>query len=81
MLYDALNESRDLMKTVRSLVNRVSDKPRRAQLDEAYQQAEVPLIQAVQAGHQFVYDDLKERLSVARQRIEALLGQLANPRP
>jgi hypothetical protein len=69
------------MKTVRSLVNRVSDKPRRAQLDEAYRQAEVPLIQAVQAGHQFVFDDLKERLSVARQRIEALLGQLANPKP
>jgi mono/diheme cytochrome c family protein len=79
--YAALHESRDLMKTVRSLVNRVSDKPRRAQLDEAYRQAEVPLIQAVQAGHQFVFDDLKERLSVARQRIEALLGQLANPKP
>jgi hypothetical protein len=69
------------MKTVRSLVNRVSDKPRRAELDDAYQQAEVPLIQAVQAGHQFVYDDLKERLSVARQRIETLLAQLANPKP
>jgi hypothetical protein len=80
-LYNALHESRDLMKTVRSLVNRVNEKPRRAQLDEAYQQAEVPLIQAVQAGHQFVYDDLKERLSVARQRIEALLAQLANPKP
>jgi mono/diheme cytochrome c family protein len=80
-LYDALHESRDLMKTVRSLVNRVNDQPRRAQLDDAYQQAEVPLIQAVQAGHEFVYDDLKERLSVARQRIEALLGRLANPRP
>lgn len=80
-LYEALNESRDLMKPVRSMVNRVNDKARRAQLDEAYQQAEVPLIQAVQAGHQFVYDDLKERLSVARQRIEALLGQLANPKP
>jgi non-homologous end joining protein Ku len=69
------------MKTVRSLVNRVSDKARRAQLDDAYQQAEVPLIEAVQAGHQFVYDDVKERLSVARQRIEALLAQLANPKP
>jgi hypothetical protein len=78
-LYDALHESRDLMKTARSLVNRIDDKPRRAQLDEAYQQAEVPLIQAVQAGHEFQYDDLKERLSVARQRLEALLGQLANP--
>jgi hypothetical protein len=80
-LYEALNESRDLMKSVRPMVNRVNDKARRAQLDAAYQQAEVPLIEAVQAGHQFVYDDLKERLSVARQRIEALLGQLANPRP
>jgi hypothetical protein len=80
-MYDALHESRDLMKSVRSLVNRVSDKSRRAQLDEAYQQAEVPLIEAVQAGHEFTFDNLKERLSVARQRIEALLGQLANPKP
>jgi len=80
-LYDALHESRDMMKTVRSLVNRVSDKTRRAALDEAYQQTEVPLIQAVQAGHEFVYDELRDRLSVARQRMEALLGQLANPKP
>jgi hypothetical protein len=34
----------------------------------------------MQSGHQFVYDDLKERLSVARQRLETLLGQLANPK-
>lgn len=80
-LYEELNESRDLMKSVRALINHVGGKTRRAQLDEAYQQAEVPLIQAVQAGHQFVYDRLKERLSIARQRIEALLGQLANPTP
>jgi hypothetical protein len=80
-LYDALHESRELMKTARDLVNRVSDKPRRAQLDEQYRQAEVPLIQATQAGHEFVYDDLKERLLVARQRIAALLSQLANPKP
>ena len=80
-LYEALNESRDLMKSVRSLVNRVRDKVQRAQLDAAYQQTEVPLIEAVQAGHQFLYDDLKERLSTARRRLEALLGQLANPKP
>lgn len=80
-LYDALHDSRDLMKSARSLVNRVTDKSRRAQLDEAYRQAEIPLVQAVQAGHQFVFDDLKERLSVARQRIEGLFGQLANPKP
>jgi hypothetical protein len=80
-LYDALHDSRDLMKTARSLVNRVNDKARRAQLEEAYQQAEVPLTQAVQAGHAFVFDDLKERLSVARQRLETLLAQVANPKP
>jgi inorganic triphosphatase YgiF len=79
-LYDALHESRDLMISVRGLVSRVSDKARRAQLDEAYRQVEVPIIQAMQSGHQFVYDDLKERLSVARQRLETLLGQLANPK-
>ena len=80
-LYDAINESRDLLKATRPLVNRVKDKTRRADLDQAYQQAEVPLIQAVQAGHKFMYDDLRERLSVARQRMEAMLGQLVNPKP
>ena len=78
-LYEALRESRDLLKSVRPLVNRVSDKTRRAQLDEAYKQTEVPLIEATQAGHAFVYDEFKERLSTARQRLESLLGQLANP--
>jgi Cytochrome c554 and c-prime len=81
VMFDALNESRDVMKSARSMVNRVSDKTRRAQLEEAYQQAQAPLTQAVRAGHQFVFDELKERLSVARQRIEAMLGQLANPKP
>ena len=80
-LYDALHDSRDSLKAARPIINRVTDKGRRAQLDDAYQQAEVPLIQAVQAGHQFVYDTLKERLSVARQRIEALFTEIVNPRP
>jgi len=80
-LYEALHESRDLLRSVRSLVNRVDDKARRAQLEDAYEQSEVPLIQATQAGHEFVFDDLKERLSVARQRLEALFGLLANPNP
>lgn len=79
-LYEAVNESRDLLNATKPLISRISDKTRRAQLDEAYQQAEVPLIQAVQSGHAFVYDNLKERLSTARQRIEALLAQLANPK-
>lgn len=80
-MYEALDESRDVMKSARVMVNRVNDKARRARLDAAYQQAEVPLTEAVRAGHQFVFDQLKERLSVARQRIETLLAELANPQP
>lgn len=80
-MYDALYETRGVLKSARSMVNRVNDKTRRAQLEEAYQQAEVPLIEAVQAGHEFQYDNLKERLAIARQRLEALLGLVANPKP
>ena len=80
-LYEALNESRDVLKFVKPLVTRVKDKTRRADLDVAYQQADVSLTLAVQAGHQFVYDTLKQRLLQARQQIETLTGLIANPKP
>jgi hypothetical protein len=57
----------------------MKDKTRQAQLREAYQQAEVPLIEAGRSVHEFVFDNLKERLATGRQRIEALLAALANP--
>jgi hypothetical protein len=40
---------------------------------DAYGQAEVPLIRAVNAGHRFVYDDLAEYTELAHKRIDALL--------
>lgn len=80
-LYEAVNESRDVLNGTRRLISRISDKTRRAQLEQQYQQAEVPLIEAVRSGHAFVYNNLKERLSTARRRLEALLGELANPKP
>jgi hypothetical protein len=43
------------------------------------EQAAVPLVQATNAGHAFVFDGLQERLAVARQRIAALYGQLVDP--
>lgn len=79
-LYSELHESRDAMKSAGSLIRRVKDKARREQLESVHQQAEVPLGEAIRAGHQFVYDDMKERLATARQRLEALLEQLANPK-
>jgi hypothetical protein len=69
------------MRTARSLINRISDKRRRAQFDEDYQQVEVPVVLAVQAGHRFEYDDLKDRLNDARGRLETLFRELANPKP
>jgi hypothetical protein len=79
-LYESVHESRDLLDATRLLIAHVRDKRRRAQLETLFQQAEAPLKQSIAAGHEFVYDDLKERLATARQRIEALLGQLANPK-
>ena len=66
------------MKLAQSLVKRVTDKKRRAEYDEALNQVQVPLTRAVNAGHKFVYDDLREYLGVAHQRVEALLNRLAN---
>ena len=60
-------------------MRRVKDKEPRAQLEAAYAQAEVPLTEAVNAGHAFVFTALRERLETARRRSEVLLEELANP--
>ena len=58
---------------------RIRDRARREQLNQQAQQIDVPLTQAVQAGHSFVYDNLDERLGVAQRRLAALFEALANP--
>ncbi|MGH9140297.1 MAG: hypothetical protein ACRD3J_18855 [Thermoanaerobaculia bacterium] len=50
----------------------------RSSLEYDARQAEVPLIEAVQDGHAFVFGDARERLAVARTRSDALLEPLAN---
>ena len=81
VLLEGVEEVRESLKAAKRLVERVRDQSRRTQLEEAYRQAEVPLIQARQAGHQFVFDQLEERLATARQRTAHLLAQLVNPDP
>ena len=76
--YEGLTVVREQMKLAQSLIKRVDDRKRRASLTEAYEQAQVPLTRAVHAGHKFVYDDLREYLAVAQERVEALLSTLAN---
>lgn len=76
--YEGLSAVRQEMKLAQSLIKRVSDSKRRATLNAEYEQAQVPLTRAVNAGHKFVYDDLRQNLSVAQQRAQALLAKLAN---
>jgi Cytochrome c7 and related cytochrome c/Cytochrome c554 and c-prime len=80
LLFEGISEARGLLRTAKTVIARVNDRQLRARYERAYEQAEVPLIQAVHAAHSFVFDDsLKERLLLSRQRIDALLTQLANP--
>lgn len=66
------------LKEADSLIKRVKDKALRARFEAEWQQAEVPLIEARNAGHEFVFDNLKERLDRARTRVDALMESLAN---
>ncbi len=79
LMLSGVREVRVSLEEAKAQIKRVKDKTRRSRFEEAYRQAEVPLIEAVQAGHMFVFDELQERLSVARRRVDALLEQLANP--
>jgi hypothetical protein len=80
-MLEGVRDARAMLKEARSLIGRVKDRPRRARLEQAAQQIDVPLTQATQAGHAFVYDDLEERLNTARRRLGALFEELANPSP
>lgn len=76
--YEGLAVVRDQMKLAQSLIKRVNDKTRRSSLTQRYQQVEVPLKRALDAGHRFVYGELREYLALAQSRVEALLSGLAN---
>jgi cytochrome c553 len=78
-MLEGIRDARAMLKEARSLVERVKDQPRRARLEQAAQQIDVPLTEATQAGHAFVYGDLEERLATARRRLAVLLDELANP--
>jgi hypothetical protein len=78
-LLEDVTAIRTLLEPVPRLLRRVKDEARRRELEQDYEQAQVPLTEAVQAAHAFVFDRLEDRLSTARQRAETLLNELANP--
>jgi hypothetical protein len=72
-IYEQLAALRLDFKAAQKAIKRVRDPAQRMMLLDAYGQAEVPLTRALNAGHQFVYDDLREYTAVAQRRIDALL--------
>lgn len=78
LLMSEVRDVRSRLNEAQSIIRRIRDKNQRAQFEEQYRQAEVPVIEARNAGHEFVFDNLKERLDRARQRTDALIDALAN---
>jgi hypothetical protein len=79
-MLEGVRDTRAQLNEARRLIERVKDRARREELNLAAQQVDAPLVQATQAGHSFVYDNLDERLGVAQRRLSALVEALANPR-
>ena len=79
LFFDGINETRGLLRTAKTVIARVTDRQTRERYEHASEQAEMPLTQAVHAAHSFQFDErLAEQLSMARQRVDRLLAQLAN---
>lgn len=78
ILMSGVRDVRATLSEARSLIRRVKDPERRIALESQWRQAEVPLIEAAQAGHEFVFTNVRERLDTARERTEALMETLAN---
>jgi nitrate/TMAO reductase-like tetraheme cytochrome c subunit len=76
--YEALAVVRAQMRLANAMIRRVNDKARRTELTDAYEQAQVPITRAVNAGHKFVYDDLDKFVTLAQERIEKLMAAIAN---
>jgi len=78
LLLEKVLEVRKLLDHSKHLIRHIKDEPRRRRLEETYRQAEIPLTEAAQAGHSFLFDELQECLDVARRRARNLLDELAN---
>ncbi len=76
VIYQSIADARDLLGATHKLIGRITDPTRRAQMEKAYREAELPLTDAIYAGHQFVYDGVEERLASAQQRITELMAKL-----
>jgi hypothetical protein len=80
LMLEGIREVRTQLSAARRLIGDVKDQARRDQLMYQYEQAEVPLVEATNAGHEFVYTNLQERLDLARRRTAALYVNVVGAR-
>ena len=67
-----------MLDAAKRLMDSIREPARRMALTAEYEQVQVPLIEAVQAGHRFVFDTVEERLELAREQVVALFERLLN---
>jgi hypothetical protein len=79
ILLEEVNAIREILASAPRLIARVEDPARKKALEDAYEQAQVPLREAVHSAHAFVFDQMRDRLRAAKERSEALVTELANP--
>jgi hypothetical protein len=79
ILLTSVREVRASLDEAKALIKRVKDKGRRASLESELSDAQVPVLEAVQSAHMFVFDQMQESIGVARKRADMLLEALANP--
>lgn len=76
-----VREVRASLDEAGKLIRRVRDKALRASLELELEDARVPLKEAVDSAHMFVFDQMQERLTLTRKRTDLLLERLANAAP
>lgn len=81
IMLTSVREVRASLDEAKTLIKRINDKARREQLELELEDARAPLVAAVQSAHMFVFDQMQDRLFMARKRADMLMEQLANPKP
>lgn len=76
LMLEGIRDARTLLQQANGFIARMPAGPRRTSLEDDARQAGVPLTEATNAGHAFVFAGLQERLTVARERISALYARL-----
>jgi len=78
-MMQGVRDARMMLKEAQDIIRKIGDKDRREMLLREAEQVQVPLRQAIESGHAYVYDGLEERVGVAQKRLTALYARITDP--